>query len=472
MPDYRVTHSRPHAFYQIFDRKPDNREDTHYCPGCGHGITHKLLARVIDDLGIQDRAVIISPVGCSVFAYFYFDTGNVQVAHGRAPAVATAIKRSRPDAIVISYQGDGDLAAIGTAEILHAATRGENFTTIFINNAIYGMTGGQLAPTSMLGQKSTTSPRGRSVWNEGYPLHVCEVLNSLEGPAYIERVALGNNKMIQQAYKAVRRAIEAQMQGRGFSFVEVLSPCPTVWGKDPVDAQDWVREEMTKVYPLGVLRDRPAPEHPVAEALPPFAFPAGEPPLLPPPGQPVDHRIKVAGFGGQGVLLLGELLAEAGLQTGLSVSWLPSYGPEMRSGTSHCHVRLSTHPVDSPVVTNPNILIALNEPSLRKFIASVEPGGWVFFNGEAIPEDCARADVHTVALPLTKLAAEAAGEAKATNMAMLGVVQQALHLLPDAAVEHAMHTLIRSARWLDIDHKAMNAGGQTYEDSCRHAYCL
>lgn len=466
MPEYRVTHERSHTFYQIFDRKPDNKDATHYCPGCGHGIAHKLIAKAIDDLGIQDRAVIISPVGCSVFAYFYFDTGNVQVAHGRAPAVATAIKRARPDAIVIAYQGDGDLAAIGTAEILHAAARGENFTTIFMNNAIYGMTGGQIAPTTLVGQKATTSPAGRSIWNEGYPLHVCEVLNSLEGPAYIERVALGNNKMIQGAAKAIRKAIEAQMNGRGFSFVEVLSPCPTVWGKDPLDAQKWVREEMTKVYPLGVVRDRAAWERPAKEELPPFEFPMGEEPVLHAPSEPVDYRIKVAGFGGQGVLLLGELMAEAGLQAGLSVSWLPSYGPEMRSGTSHCHVRLSSHAVDSPVVTSPNVLIALNEPSLRKFLHTVSPGGWVFFNGESIPADCVRPDVHAVALPMTQLAADQAGEAKATNMVMLGVVQQALHLLPEPALEHAMHRLIRSQRWLDIDHKALQAGSHCYEEAC------
>ncbi|MBL8236843.1 MAG: 2-oxoacid:acceptor oxidoreductase family protein [Bryobacterales bacterium] len=466
MPEYRPVQERSRSFFPLFERKPDNQNATHYCPGCGHGIVHKLIARAIDDLGIQDRAILISPVGCSVFAYFYFDTGNVQVAHGRAPAVATAIKRARPDAIVISYQGDGDLAAIGTAEILHAAARDENFTTIFINNAIYGMTGGQLAPTSMVGQKSTTTPAGRSIWNEGYPLHVCEVLNTLDGPAYIERVALGDNKMILYAAKAIRAAIQAQMDRRGFSFVEVLSPCPTVWGKDPVAAQQWVRDEMTKVYPLGVIRDRDPWTHPIPVPPPPFAFPSGAPPLLAKPDEPVDYRIKVAGFGGQGVLLLGELLAEAGLQAGLSVSWLPSYGPEMRSGTSHCHVRLSSEEVDSPLVTNPNVLIALNEPSLRKFLHTVEPGGWVFFNGDAIPADCARADVRAVALPMTSLAVQTAGDAKATNMVMLGVVQQALHLLPAAAVDQAMHSLIHSERWLAIDHMALNAGSHRYQERC------
>jgi len=225
-PAYTAIHERAKAFYETFERKGELQHQTHYCPGCGHGIVHKLLAKAIDELGLQDRTVVISPVGCSVFAYYYFDVGNVQVAHGRAPAVATAVKRSRPDSIVIGYQGDGDLAAIGTAEIIHAANRGEAITVIFVNNGIYGMTGGQMAPTTLLGRKTATSPLGRDAMNEGYPLHVCEMLNSLEAPVFIERVALGNNKQIMHAAKVVKRALENQVKGLGFSFVEVLSPCP------------------------------------------------------------------------------------------------------------------------------------------------------------------------------------------------------------------------------------------------------
>jgi len=222
MSSYTVTHQKARSFYPIYERKAELQHQTHYCPGCGHGIVHKLIARAIDELGIQDRVVLVSPVGCSVFAYYYLDVGNIQAAHGRASAVATAVKRSRPEAIVLSYQGDGDLAAIGSAEILHAANRGENITVIFINNAIYGMTGGQMAPTTPLGEKTTTSPFGRNPWNEGYPLRVSELLASLEAPVYIERVALGNNKQIMNTARAVRRAIENQVKGIGFSLVEEL----------------------------------------------------------------------------------------------------------------------------------------------------------------------------------------------------------------------------------------------------------
>src|SRR5690242_21118482 len=256
MSDFEVLHQRAKAFYANFERKADNQHQTHYCPGCGHGITHKLIAEAIEDLGLQDQTVLVSPVGCSVFAYYYFDVGNVQVAHGRAPAAATGLKRACPESIVIAYQGDGDLAAIGMAEILHAANRGENITVFFVNNAIYGMTGGQMAPTTLVGQKSTTSPWGRRPGNEGFPLHMSELLSTLEAPVYIERVALSDNKNIMRARRAIRKAIENQRDGAGFSFVEILSPCPTIWGKDPVEARKWVAEKMIPAFPLNMFRDR------------------------------------------------------------------------------------------------------------------------------------------------------------------------------------------------------------------------
>src|SRR5450631_21402 len=254
--EYTVVHEKAKSFYKSYDRKEELPHQTHFCPGCGHGIVHKMLARAIDELGIQDKAILVGPVGCSVFTYYYFDVGNVQAAHGRAPAVATAMKRSRPESIVIGYQGDGDLSAIGAAEILHAANRGENITVIFVNNAIYSMTGGQAAPTTLLGQKTTTTPNGRSAANEGYPLHVSELLATLTAPVYIERVGLGDNKQIAQANRAIRRAVENQVRGLGFSMIEVLSPCPTVWKMSPVEAQHWVRDVMEKTYPLGVVCDR------------------------------------------------------------------------------------------------------------------------------------------------------------------------------------------------------------------------
>src|SRR3954468_18336514 len=207
---FEIIHSKSPVFYDTYERKTDLQHQTHYCPGCGHGVAHKLIAEALQELGLQDDTIFVSPVGCSVFAYYYFDVGNVQVAHGRAPAAATAVKRSRPESIVVAYQGDGDLAAIGTAEIVHAANRGEAITVIFVNNGIYGMTGGQMAPTTPLGKKSTTSPFGRTAANEGYPLHVCELLHTLEAPVFIERVGLGTNKQIMQAAKVIRKAVENQ----------------------------------------------------------------------------------------------------------------------------------------------------------------------------------------------------------------------------------------------------------------------
>src|SRR5215472_14946096 len=254
--DYEIVHSKANVFYETYERKEDLHHQTHFCPGCGHGIAHKLLAKAIDELGIQDETILISPVGCSVFAYNYFDVGNIQAAHGRAPAVGTAVKRSHPHSIVISYQGDGDLSAIGSAEILHAANRGENITVIFVNNAIYGMTGGQMAPTTPLGSKTTTTPLGRDSFRDGYPLRMSEILATLDAPVYIERVALGDNKLIARADRAIHKAIENQVKDRGFSMVEVLSPCPTIWKKDPIEAQRWVREELTKTFQIGVYRDR------------------------------------------------------------------------------------------------------------------------------------------------------------------------------------------------------------------------
>src|SRR6516164_5792114 len=267
MPEFAVVQEKAHSFYHRYERKTELPHQTHYCPGCGHGVVHKLVARAIDELGIQDRTILISPVGCSVFAYYYFDVGNVQVAHGRAPAVATGIKRAHSDAIVVAYQGDGDLAAIGTAEIVHAANRGEKISVFFVNNAIYGMTGGQMAPTTLVGQKSTTSPWGRRPANEGYPIRMAELLATLEAPAYIERVAVSDNKNIMKARRAIRKAVENQRDAAGFSFVEILSPCPTVWGMDPVEARNWVAEKMIPIFPLNAFRDR-KPE-PLGDDAPP-----------------------------------------------------------------------------------------------------------------------------------------------------------------------------------------------------------
>ena len=229
--------------------------DTHYCPGCTHGIIHRLVAEVIDELEIEGQTIGVAPVGCAVMAYDYFACDMVEAAHGRAPAVATGIKRANPDNVVFTYQGDGDLASIGTAEILHAAARGENITVIFVNNAIYGMTGGQMAPTSLPNQVTQTSPYGRDVSTAGNPIRVSELLNALDGPAYIERVCVDTPKNVRKAKKAIKKAFQNQIDGVGYSFIEVVSTCPTNWGMTPQDAFEWMRVNMLPYYPLGVVRD-------------------------------------------------------------------------------------------------------------------------------------------------------------------------------------------------------------------------
>lgn len=233
---------------------------SHYCPGCGHGIVHRMLAEALSELGVRGRTIGVAPVGCSVLAYVYLNVDMVEAPHGRAPAVATGIKRAQPDKVVFTYQGDGDLAAIGTSEIVHAANRGERFTTIFINNAIYGMTGGQMAPTTMVGQRTSTTPYGRRPENDGFPLRVCELLSNCAGAAYLERVSLSAPAKMRKAKKAVRKAFETQLADRGFSLVEVLSPCPTGWGMKPIDALKYVGETMEKIFPPGVYKDLEVPE--------------------------------------------------------------------------------------------------------------------------------------------------------------------------------------------------------------------
>lgn len=241
----------------VFD-KPHALRDVplHYCPGCTHGIVHRLVAEVIDELQIEGRTIGVAPVGCAVMAYDYYNCDMIEAAHGRAPAVATGVKRALPENIVFTYQGDGDLASIGMAETVHSAARNENITIIFINNAIYGMTGGQMAPTSLPGQITQTSPYGRKVEDCGYPVKVCEMLSQLDGPEFITRVAVNNVKNVKNAKKAIKKAFENQVNGKGFSLVEVISTCPTNWGLTPQDALKWVDEKMIPYYPLGVYKDR------------------------------------------------------------------------------------------------------------------------------------------------------------------------------------------------------------------------
>ncbi|MBE3098963.1 MAG: 2-oxoglutarate oxidoreductase [Planctomycetes bacterium] len=241
---------------KVFERpKSLNDRPFHYCPGCGHGIVHRMVAEALDELSLRERTILISPVGCSVFAYWYFETDNIQAAHGRAPAVGTGLKRALPESIVISYQGDGDLASSGMAEIVHAAARGENFTVVFINNAIYGMTGGQMAPTTLVGQTSSTSPYGRDPGLAGYPIHVSELLATLKAPRYIERTALNNVVNLTRTKRAIKKALDLQSKGEGFTFIEVLAMCPTQWGVEPTEAVDWLETHLMPEFPVGIYRD-------------------------------------------------------------------------------------------------------------------------------------------------------------------------------------------------------------------------
>ena len=245
-----VVFEKPHALADV---------PFHYCPGCTHGIIHRLVAEVIDELGIEGRTIGVAPVGCSVMAYDYFNCDMIEAAHGRAPAVATGVKRSDPENnVVFTYQGDGDLASIGMAETVHAAARNENITIIFVNNAIYGMTGGQMAPTSLPGQVTQTSPYGRDTNHCGFPIKVCEMLSQLDGPEYLERVTVNNVKNVRNAKKAIKKAFQNQIDGKGFSLIEVVSTCPTNWGLTPKDALKWLEDNMLPQYPLGVYKDRSA----------------------------------------------------------------------------------------------------------------------------------------------------------------------------------------------------------------------
>ncbi len=463
---------KPASLYDAFSRKPGTDPyTTHYCPGCGHGVVHKLVAEAMDDLKIQDRTIFVSPVGCSVFGYYYFHCGNIQVPHGRGPAVATGIKRAQPDSIVISYQGDGDLAAIGGNNILHAANRGEKITVIFVNNAIYGMTGSQMAPTTLVGQKTTTTPSGRSVENEGYPLRMSELLATLEAPVYIERVAITDAKHVMKARKAIRKALQNQIDGRGFSFVEILSSCPTGWKMTPVEAKKWVEGPLMDYFKLSLLRDRndskiSSVDHLAAskpraqtdemisrtdherEAL--FALP-------PTPERYLNPRIKVAGFGGQGVLLLGQLLAHSAMLSGYRSTWLPSYGPEMRGGTANCHVIISQESIGSPLVAQSDVLIAMNLPSLDKFEAEVAPGGLIMLNSSLIKRKVKRTDLDMIQVPVTDMA-DQLQEPRVANVIMLGAYMGYTNLLSEACLDAGIRSLVKRPEFLSLNKTALLTG--------------
>jgi 2-oxoisovalerate ferredoxin oxidoreductase beta subunit len=440
---WQIAHSKSASFYDRYVRKGGDTEITHYCPGCGHGVLHKLIAEAIDDMGIQDKAILVGPVGCSIFMYYYLDVGNISASHGRAPAVATGVKRVRPEAIVFCYQGDGDLAAIGGNEILHAANRGEPITVFFVNNGIYGMTGGQMAPTTPLGQKTTTSPRGRAFGVEGPPMRVCELLDTLDGPAYIERVALTDAKQHMRARKAVRKALQNQIDGRGFSFVEVLSACPSGWKVPPQEAIHWVEKNMFPIFPLKLFRDVDRKEeiHSIPTLSKPAAKSAPEPVVQEPSaimgavarGELKEVALTLSGFGGQGVLYTGLCLAEGALREGIEVSWIPSYGPEMRGGTAHCHLRLSRHSIASPWISRPSAVMAFNQPSVEKFAYDLLPGGLLLVNSSLVTDVTNRTDIQVVRIPAYETAANM-GNTRAANMVMLGAYLEITHAVEQESI--------------------------------------
>jgi 2-oxoisovalerate ferredoxin oxidoreductase beta subunit len=467
------------TFYERFERHDHatglKAHSTHYCAGCGHGLAHKYLAQAIEELGIQDRTVAISPVGCSVFLYYYLDVGNSQAAHGRASAVALGHKLANPDSVVVSYQGDGDLASIGLAEIMQAAELAIPITVVFVNNAIYGMTGGQLAPTTLMGQKTSTSPEGRGRF-EGHPLRMAEIIAGLDGPVYVERVALFDAKQRVRAQKAITKAMRCQAENKGFAFVEVLAECPTHLHMTPSEAEAWVKEKMLPVYPLGVKKDaigedwgafpRPSFSREAmlsalgagAAAAPRFcgAFPRT------PFGK--DIALKLAGAGGDGAQTAAMLIARAAINEGFDATHIPSYGPESRGGTSYADVRLAEEEVLSPAAPHPHVLVAFNAPSLAKFGPQVEPGGVVIYDSSVIAEPPALdPSVRVVGVPCTAIAAEL-GKAMVKNIVALGALQGATGLMPEETFLTAIREALKDKNgMLALNEEAFRRGQRAAE---------
>jgi 2-oxoisovalerate ferredoxin oxidoreductase beta subunit len=463
------------VFYERFDRHAGGErlegQSTHYCPGCGHGLVHKYLASAIEELGIQDRTVAISPVGCAVFLYYYLDVGNTQAAHGRAPAVAIAHKLAHPQSIVVSYQGDGDLASIGIAEILHAAQLGIPITVLFVNNAIYGMTGGQMAPTTLAGQRTSTTPFGRSR-TMGEPLRVAELLAGLDGPVYVERVALYDNRQRVKAQKAIRKGLQIQIEHRGFALIEVLAECPLHLDKTPHDAERWVRDEMTTAFPLGVKKDVTGSRDPWPESARPIfdgqaiatsvgasnqpaaRFCGGFPQLT---GRG-EIALKLAGAGGDGAQTAALILVRAAINEGFDATHIPSYGPESRGGTSYADVRLAEDEVLSPAVPKPDVLLAFNGPSLAKFGPTVLDGGIVLYDSATIPDLPDLPGRRIVPVPLARIASEL-GQPTVKNVVALGALAAVTQLFPDATFFTALRDVLRGKpALLPLNEAAFAAG--------------
>ncbi|MFL6195361.1 MAG: 2-oxoacid:acceptor oxidoreductase family protein [Thermoanaerobaculia bacterium] len=464
------------TFYDRFERHAHGEglkgHSTHYCPGCGHGLAHKFLAEAIDELGIQDRTVAVSPVGCSVFLYYYFDVGNTQAAHGRAPAVALGHKLANPDSIVISYQGDGDLASIGLAEIVSAAQLGVPITVIFVNNAIYGMTGGQMAPTTLMGQKTSTSPYGREPMM-GQPIKMAELIAGLDAPIYVERVALFDAKQRTRTKKAIKKALQLQAENRGFAFVEVLSECPTHLGMSSEEAERWVEESMVPVFPLGVKKDltvEPRPVHPkptfeVDRVLKAIGGETEKAPRFcdgfPRHVAPRDIALKLAGAGGDGAQTAAMLIARAAVNEGFDSTHIPSYGPESRGGTSYADVHVAQEEVLSPASPRPNVLVAFNAPSLAKFGPQVARGGTVIYDSSVIHDvPPLPAGVKSFGVPFTTIAADL-GKVVVKNVVALGALQAATDLFPKETFLTAIRQALKEkCAMIPLNEEAFNWGAR------------
>ncbi len=462
------------VFYDKFERHAHGEglkgQSTHYCAGCGHGLAHKYLAAAIEELGIQDTTVLVSPVGCSVFAYYYFDTGNTQAAHGRAAAVALGHKMANPEATVVSYQGDGDLASIGLAETVAAAQLGAPITVIFINNAIYGMTGGQMAPTTLMGQTTATSPDGRNQFN-GQPIKMAELIAQLDGPVYVERVALYSPADRKKAAKAIKKAIQLQKEGRGYSFIEVLAECPTHLRMTPDKAEKWVKENMTPIFPLGVKKDttvepwfnRPQPCF-KAETFVKAVGASSEAvqkhcKAFPSHLNPADISLKLAGSGGDGAQTAAMLIATAAINEGFDGTHIPAYGPESRGGTSYADVHVAKDEVLNPASPTPDILLAFNAPSLAKFGVTVKKGGCIIYDS-SIAKDVKPMDpsITVVGVPFTEIAA-GLGKMVVKNIVALGALQAATNLFPKETFMAAVKQALKDkASLIPLNEQAFQAG--------------
>ncbi len=461
------------AFYNRFERHAHGAGikgfSTHYCAGCGHGLVHKYLAEAIAELDVQDRTIAISPVGCSVFLYYYLDVGNTQAAHGRAPALAVGHKVSNPNAVVVSYQGDGDLASIGLAEIMQAAQMGLPLTFIFVNNAVYGMTGGQMAPTTLSGMKTTTTPMGRERLT-GAPLRVAELIAQMDGPVYVERVALFDNRQRMRAKKAIHKALQLQVENRGLAFVEVLSECPTHMKMTPLEAEQWVREAMVPVFPLGVKKDvatepwfeLPPPNHD-PEKLVEVIGSTAEVPVrhgesFPAHLDPEDIALKFAGAGGDGAQTIAALTTGVAITEGWDATYIPSYGPESRGGTSYADVHIAVSEVLSPSSPDPHVLVVFNAPSMDKFGPRVAPGGYVIYDESVIATVPALdPSVRVVGVPYSQIAIDL-GNLKVKNIVALGALQAATGIFPAESFQQALRTGLKNKSLLELNLAAFEAG--------------